>query len=284
MGSATDTGRRDEHGLPQGCDAIRTGQSREIASAIYTRLPLEIRDRVYAFCIQEGSYDNEVIIRRSLAHKQHAFSFLVREPLGPHSYVWVEDPITATLRAKHMSTAVAREMLETYYWTRVFKFSHRELDLLAPFLRTDVFGLGRLPVIYARRLHLQIRPFAHAARRMRAHDAAEQQKCHQAIAALAAISTPRTEVIVQFDLEQDLLDRAVSDPFPPEDERFLLKLMRDLIALKDRGLRIEIAFSGSWNGHSSTRIRSRSMCSPEECMMRMTKAAHAQHACFGGIS
>jgi len=271
-----DTGRYDEWGLLQGRAAG------EIASGIYTRLPLEIRNRVYTFCIQEGAYDNEVIIRRALTQQQHAFTLLVREPSGPHSYAWVEDPITSTIHGKHMSPAVAREMLEAYYWTRVFKFSHRELDLLGPFLGSDVFGLGRIPLAYARRLHIQIRPFAYAAKRMREHDATEQQKCHQAIAALAAIRTARTEVMVQFDLEQDLLNRPASEPFPPEDERFLLKLIRDLIALKDRGLRIEIAFSGTWSGHSSTRVRSRSMCSPEECMVRMTKAA--QPTCFGGVS
>lgn len=236
---------------------------------------------MYTFCIQEGAYDSEVIIRRSFT-RHHAFSLLVRESSGPHSYSWVEDPITSTITGEHMSPAIAREMLEAYYWTRVFKFSHRELDLLGPFLRSDMFGLGRIPMLYARRLHIQIRPFAYAARRLREHDPTEQQKCHQAIATLATLRTARTEVIVQFDLEQDLLDCAAYEPFSAEDEEFLLKLIRDLIALKDRGLRIEIAFSGTWNGHSSTRVRSRSICSPEECMVRMTKAA--QHVSFGGVS
>ncbi|KAH9874071.1 hypothetical protein IAQ61_004699 [Plenodomus lingam] len=253
------------------CSSPNRSDARALASKIYTRLPLELRNRVYTYCVQ-GPYDDEVIIRRSL-HSRNAFDFLVRESSGPHSYLWVEDPTASLISSERMTTATAREMLEAYYWTRVFKFSHRELDLLTAFLGTDVFGLGRLPVIYARRLHIQLRPFAHAQRSPK-HDAKEQAKCRQAISALAAIQNARTEVVVQFDLARHLLDGASSDEqFSAEDAAFLLLLVRDLIALKEKGLRVEILFSGTWNEHPSTRIRSMSICSPEECMVRVTKAA-----------
>lgn len=255
------------------CSSIKTPNSKAIAAEVYARLPLELRNRVYTYCVQ-GLYDNEVIIRRSV-HSRKAFDFLVRESSGPHLYMWVEDPTASYISAEHMTADTAREMLEAYYSTRVFKFSHRELDLLAPFLASDVFGLGRMPVLFARRLHIQLRPFA-AAHRPPKHNAIERQKCHQAIAALAAIRSARTEVVVQFDLAQDLPDN--DGNFSPEDAEFLLILVRGIIALKEKGLRIEIVFGGTWSEHPSARIRSRSVCSPEECMIRMTRAS--RHICL----
>ncbi|KAI8938589.1 hypothetical protein NX059_004465 [Plenodomus lindquistii] len=252
------------------CLSDEAPSPKAIASEIYTVLPLELRNRVYTFCMQ-GSYDNEVIIRRS-TNNGNAFDFLVREPLGPHAYVWVEDPTTSYIGAARKTADVAREMLEAYYWTRVFKFSHRELDLLETFLRCDLFGLGTIAMIYARRLHIQLRPFA-GAERSPEHDTVEQQRCHRAIVALAAIQSARTEVVVQFNLDQGFLGCADYTRFSPEDENILFQVISDLITLKERGLHIEIVFSGTWNEHPSTRIRSRSICSPEECMVRLTGAA-----------
>jgi hypothetical protein len=71
-----------------------------LASGIYTRLPRELRNRIYAFCAQ-GSYDNEVIIRRS-PRRTHPFAFFVRECNGHHSYQWVEDPMVAFLSSREL--------------------------------------------------------------------------------------------------------------------------------------------------------------------------------------
>ncbi|KAH7346927.1 hypothetical protein BKA66DRAFT_554678 [Pyrenochaeta sp. MPI-SDFR-AT-0127] len=216
----------------------------ELVSEMYLRLPRELRNRVYTFCVQ-GSYDNEVIVRRAMANKK-SFSLLIREATGAHSYQWLEDPIASYLNEKQVGLDVAREMLESYYWTKTFKFSHHELRLLGTFLETDKFGLGMIPANYVRRIRLQVQPFAIALLHGPETRDVEQQRCKKAMEALAAIHTARTEVDVEVDLAHDSLDDVNYKRSSDDAIHFLLKTVQDLNRSKDRGLHMKTTFNSTW--------------------------------------
>lgn len=243
-----------------------------MASEVYTRLPLEIRHLIYDFCI-EGSYDNEVIVRHS-PRSRATFALLIRQSSGSHSYQWVEDRIHSVVRAELLGLEVAREMLESYFWTRTFKFSHRELDLLETFLNTDNTGLGRVPAEYAGRLHIHIRPFACAEPRAPEARRLEEQKCCRAIEALGAIKTTRTEVVVQFDLDRDSMDDYDYERNSEATGALLLQLVQATNNLREKGLRIETRFSGFWDEKQKARTRGGSICSLESCVAEMKRSLH----------
>ncbi|KAE8834131.1 hypothetical protein P3342_013442 [Pyrenophora teres f. teres] len=208
----------------------------DISFDIYSRLPRELRNRIYTFCV-EGSYDNDVIVRQTAVDNTHRFAYLVREPCGQHSYQWVEDPMTACLKRETLGRDVAREMLESYYWTRTFKFAHHELCLLGPFLRTDGFGLGIIPAHYTRRLQIQIRPLDFAFL-LPAQRRSEEEQCFKAVGALAAIRTTRTDILVELDEAQGSLSDAEYKCFSSEAAKFTLRLRSVVEALKKQGLHI----------------------------------------------
>ena len=220
-------------------DHISTSVDRDdlgLASRVYSSLPRELRNRVYTFCVQ-GPYDNEVIIRRAAAVK-YSFAHLVREPVGPHSYQWVEDPVASYLENERIGLHVAREMLESYYWTRTFKFSHHNLDLLGTFLDTDRFGLGVTPTQYARRVQLQIQPFTCEAR---------QQKWLRAAEALSTLRSARLEIEVQIDLAHGAIDDSGFENVTDNVVRFLLEAVQTVNELKEKGLRVKITFCTTWD-------------------------------------
>lgn len=241
-----------------------------MASELYTHLPLELRNRIYSFCVQ-GSYDNEVFVRHSTS-RHAAFSLLIRQSFGPHSYQWVEDPMTSLIRAGTLGVDVAREMLEAYYWTRTFSFSHRELSLLHTFLETDTTGLGRTPAIYARRLHLHIQPFVCSEPRSPETRRLKEQECCSAIEALAAIKTTRTEVVVLFDMDRGSMDDVDYQRCSDATGQLLLRMVQATHVLREKGLRIETRFSGVWSEHQEVRTRGPSICSLESCMAEMEKS------------
>ncbi|KAF2850301.1 hypothetical protein T440DRAFT_425074, partial [Plenodomus tracheiphilus IPT5] len=240
-----------------------------LTSKLYTTLPLELRTRIYNYCLQ-GPSDNEVIVRRSFnnhnpkSNPNHPFTLLIRHPSPPSSYTWSSDPTLPHLlplltphNHQHPTSStpspslIAAELLESYYWTRVFKFSHRDLDLLPAFLSYNWATLGVLPCVYARRLCVQIHPFAvrmrvpesgagrdgHGAVRRREQER-EQGKCEDAIRSLAWIQSSRTEVVVQFELDREAADYSEYAELSTDDEEFLLRLVRELVKLKERGLRV----------------------------------------------
>ncbi|KAF1831173.1 hypothetical protein BDW02DRAFT_64098 [Decorospora gaudefroyi] len=221
----------------------RTPQASSLASNVYSRLPRELRNRIYTFCIQ-GPYDNEVIVRRTAYGSTHRFAHLIREPCGQHAYQWVEDPITSYLDVKRLGHEVAREMLECYYWLRTFKFAHHELCLLGPFLKSDNFGLGMLPAQYARRLQVQIRPldFTFLLGEQRLF---EEKRCCKAIETLAAIQTARTEVAIEIDLAQGSLDEADYDRFSSNAAQFMRRMARLIEELREKGMRIRVGKTGA---------------------------------------
>ncbi|KAI4648785.1 uncharacterized protein J4E79_009856 [Alternaria viburni] len=217
----------------------RTPRVEELASDIYTRLPRELRNRVYAFCVQ-GSYDNEVIVRRTATGNGRRFAHLIRQACGQHSYQWIEDPTAAYMSAEGLGSEVARELLECYYWTRTFKFAHHELFLLKPFLVTDGFGLGMIPAHYARRLHIQIRPldFAFLLPEKRLFE--ERRYC-KTIEGLTVIKTARTEVVIEVDLAQGSLGDGDYERFSYEVAQFMLRIRSVVETLQETGLRIHLA-------------------------------------------
>jgi hypothetical protein len=194
---------------------------------------------VYTFCVQ-GSYDNEVIVRRTASGNTQRFAHLIRQACGQHSYQWIEDPTATLLSTEGLGGDVARELLECYYWTRTFKFAHHELCLLKPFLETDGFGLGMVPAHYARRLHIQIQPldFAFLLPDKRL---IEEQRYYKTIEALAVITTARTEVMIEVDLAQGSLGDGDYERFSNEAAQFVLKIKSVVEALGEKGMRISLA-------------------------------------------
>lgn len=225
-----------------------TGQSlgashpRNVAVGLFARLPRELRNRIYAFCLQ-GAYDNEVIVRRAALGQPHRFAHLIRESCGQFSYQWVEDPVTACLGTRSLGYDVGREMLECYYWTRTFKFSHPELCLLGPFLQTDGFGFGMIPAHYARRLQIQIQPL-YLTFLLPEERALEEQQCCRAIETLSAIQTTRTEVAIEIDLSQGSLNDADYERFSDVAATFTAKVKKEVDNLKGAGLHITLAAVG----------------------------------------
>ena len=114
---------------------------------MYSCLPWELRDHIHTFCVQ-GSYDNEVVVRRAIGRET---ALLVRQSDGTYSYHWTEDTVLLHLGPDQVGIDVAREILDTYYRTRIFKFVHDELDAVQPFLDTEKFGLSMRPASHVRR-------------------------------------------------------------------------------------------------------------------------------------
>ncbi|KAF1938997.1 hypothetical protein EJ02DRAFT_353223, partial [Clathrospora elynae] len=221
-----------------------TSKTNALAFGIYTRLPRELRNRIYTFCVQ-GSYDNEVIVRRTTTAQRTTFSHLIREYCGLHAYQWIEDPVASYIDVKHVGFDVAREMLESYYWTRTLKFSHQELYLLGPFLGTDSFGLGAVPANYARRMQVLIQPFSYAVL-LPEERLLEEDNCCRAIGELALAHTAM-EVCLQIDLAQGSLDDADYESFLDGASHFMLQIVGVVESLKANGLRIRIKSSATWD-------------------------------------
>jgi hypothetical protein len=210
---------------------------------IFARLPRELRNRIYVFCLQ-GAYDNEVIVRRAALGQTYRFTHLIREPCGQYSYQWTEDPASACLSKKGWDFDLAREMLECYYWTRTFKFAHHELCLLRPFLQTDGFGFGMTPAVYARRLQIQIQPLLFAFL-LPDNRAFEEQQCCRAIEALQMIQTTRTEVVIEVDLAQASLNDTDYDQFLDAASKFTAEIRSMVDGLKKKGLRVTLGVVGA---------------------------------------
>lgn len=145
--------------------------------------------------------------------------------------------MTACLDGETLGGDVAREMLESYYWTRTFKFAHHELCLLGPFLRTDGFGLGIIPAHYARRLQIQIRPLDFAFL-LPTQRHLEEEQCCKAIKELAALRTTRTDILIELDVAQGSLSDADYKRFSNEAAQFTLRIRSVVDGLKKQGLHI----------------------------------------------
>jgi hypothetical protein len=248
-----------------------------LASGIYTRLPRELRNRIYAFCAQ-GSYDNEVIIRRS-PRRTHPFAFFVRECNGHHSYQWVEDPMVAFLSSRELGKDIAREMLESYYWTRTFKFAYRDLALLETFLLYDQMGVGITPASYARHLHLQIQPFPCAMLGVPETGMFEEEKCCRAIEALTVVQTVGTKVVIEIELAQGSMNDIVLERM--REDGALPQVLRTVNRVREMGLRIETIISGISDEGMGCQMRVESACSLRDYAANIRSALKQTHP--GGV-
>jgi hypothetical protein len=190
------------------------------------------------FCVR-GPYDNEVIVRRP-AVTTDALSLLVRERAGQHSYRWIEDPIQSILDVPALGTEVARELLEAYYWTRTFKFSHREKSLVERFLKTDRYGLGMIPADYVRHLHLSCRIG------IRGRDV-EDNETLRTIEGFGGLLTIRTEVDIDVDFSQDYRVESDMSETLAEVESTCARISGVVERLSSKGLRIRTSCGQSWH-------------------------------------
>jgi hypothetical protein len=213
-------------------------------SDLFLRLPRELRNHVYTFCVR-GLYDDEVIVRRS-TDAISSTSLLIREHAGQYSYRWIEDPIRAILNVPVLGVDVAREMLEAYYWTRTFKISHRELPLLGSFLKTDRHGLNMIPSIYIRRLQVQLQVGNYVRTHLLEDKGSKEEGALRAIEALGRDLTTRTEIAIDVILDGDLSDHYDGSRIACRHAEHILEILRIVGGLRERGFRIIISHNELW--------------------------------------
>ncbi|KAL6704395.1 hypothetical protein ACN47E_008247 [Coniothyrium glycines] len=239
-------------------------KSARLTLDMYSSLPREIRNRVYAYCTQ-GPFDNEVIVRRTNM-TSHQLNLLVRKRSNPQAYHWVEDPFTSLLDGRNVETSSALEMVEAYFWTRTFKFDERQLECLGMFLTSDLFQLQMIPAHYVRNLHIQIRPLLFAMLNRVDDRRQKQQKCCNALMALARVQTSHPKVAIIIDLAPGSIDPATYMRCIEDTDNFLSGIMRIIVKLKERGLRIELVVSTEWDESHGTALRIDPTDSIETCM------------------
>ncbi|KAH8732045.1 hypothetical protein GQ44DRAFT_642098 [Phaeosphaeriaceae sp. PMI808] len=211
---------------------------------LYSRLPRELRNIVYIFCVA-GDYDNEVIVRRG-GHAKGGIVHLVREYSGQHSYQWIEDPIISFMNTQNVGPEVTMEMLEVYYWSRTFKFSHHELPLIGPFLKIDTFGFGMKPACHMRRLHIQFQPECGAQSYQFRENVYGVQRCLEVIEILGATLTGRTEIVIDLNLAEGSQSDDDCSETSSEIYQNLLTVGLAISCLEEKGMRVKMMHSRSW--------------------------------------
>lgn len=234
----------------------------------YSSLPWELRHHVHIFCVQ-GSYDNEVVVRRGTESRPN---LLVRHSTGPHSYQWIKDSTLQRLGPDRVGVTAAREILQTYYRTRTFKFTHDELSTLEQFLEADTFDLSMRPADHVQRLHLQIQPFQYA--RLRKSDAMskEERTCREALESLQNLYSTRAAIEIHADLAQGFCDDEEYNELLEEAAGFIFRTIDLVRRLQKEGTRIELALEGRWDGKNGTIVSHGSSPSLNDCIMSMKVA------------
>lgn len=210
---------------------------------VYLNLPWELRHHINTLCVQ-GSYDNEVVVRQK---GKDQLSLLMRQPVDTHIYRWAEDPIFVQFSPERVGQAASREMLETYYGTRTFKFVHEELGCVAAFIEKCSCDLALNPTALLRRLHLQIQPFRYAQLRETELMRNEQEICCQALESLAALRHPRAAIGVHVDLAQGVSDEEEFEELLEYAAIFMFRVVEVVERLKMRGLNIKVTLESRWN-------------------------------------
>lgn len=219
---------------------------------MYSCLPREIRNRIYAFCVQ-GPLDNEVIVR-SVTPSRRRIALLLREKDDFQTYRWTEDPFASLLDVQSLGADCACELLEAYYWNRVFKFDSRQITCLGTFLESDLFGLRMRPAEYIRSLQLQIRPLLYATMECTTARQREQNKCCEALKMLAMMRNMRPSISLVIDLAAGSMDEARYRQCIDDSDHFLLALLNTLLELKAQSLRIDLTYTTTWNDSRGTTI------------------------------
>ncbi len=127
-----------------------------------------------------------------------------------------------------------------------------DLPLLDAFLHSDTHGWGVLPLHYARRVQLQIQPFA-CARINPSFETrtrwVEDEAWKAADEVLALIPKRRMQVEVLVDLARDsmLETETESDRYAEEVGMLLVEVVRVVKREKERGVRMKVVFSETWD-------------------------------------
>lgn len=258
--------------------ASTTDRDREpssLAFELFSSLPREIRNHIFAFCVQ-GPVDNEVVVRYADSSRTR-LALLLRERAEIQGFRWVEDPFTLSLDEWQGDPEGQKDLLEAYYWNRSFKFDERQIACLAKFLATDLFGLEMRPLDYVRSLQLHVRPFLFA---KLDHLVAEQQQL-QYIKALKALATMRTRprVSIVVDLALGLIDQVMYHQCVDAIDRFLLEILKVVVELKKQGLRIELSYNTNWNDTGGVAIQIESLCSIEDCKVALQPVRKSHQFC-----
>jgi hypothetical protein len=132
-------------------DKVAKPTIKQLAHKLNHCLPRELRNCVYKYCL-EYPHDHDVVVRR--AAEGNDLKLFIREHIYQRHYGWMEDPIGSSASAQNLGLDTAKEILQSYYWSRNFKFSGRALFLLVSFLKTDMFGLGIIPTHRVTSSHL----------------------------------------------------------------------------------------------------------------------------------
>ena len=235
---------------------------------MYSYLPWELRHHIHTFCVQ-GSYDNEVVVRHTTGSKP---ALLVRRPIGTHSYQWIEDPILQKLGPERIGMDAAKEILDTYYSTRTFKFVHEELGLVQPFLEHDVFGLAIRPANHLRRLHLQIQPFKYAQLRELKLKEEEEMKWRRALESLTVLQVSKTTIDIHVDLTQGFADDEECEELLDEAAAFVFRTIELSDTLRMSGLNLALILQGRWDGRDGLKLCSSSVSSLDDCITKMKVA------------
>jgi hypothetical protein len=148
---------------------------------------------------------------------------------------------------KTLGSEVSKELLESYYEIRTFKFSHREVPLLASFLKVDMFGLGMLPAFYARRIHIQLQHNIGSQPEFVEENPLEEERRLQALEAFGAALTIRTEVTIDVDLYDGSRGEAFSWIMPETINDDLVQVVEIVRRLRQRGLRVKMSRSRAWD-------------------------------------
>jgi len=232
---------------------------------MYLNLPWELRHRINAFCVQ-GYYDNEVIVRRG-SNRQP--TLLVREPVDTHSYRWVEDPIFLQFSPERIGLVASREMLETYYRTRTFKFVHEELGCVAPFIEKRNSDPSSCPTLYLRRLHLQIQPLKYAQIREPEAMRSEQDIYCQALGSLVALRNPRIVIDLHVNLAEGDVDEEELEELLSSAAMLLFRIIGLVEVLKTRGLNVRLTLQGRWDEKNGVELCNTTTTSFDDCLTKL---------------
>jgi hypothetical protein len=114
-------------------------------------------------------------------------------------------------------------------------------------LQNDQFRVGVTPASYARRLKLRIQPFVWAQLRSLEARKSEEESCIRTIETLGAILTTRTEVTIDVDMAEELKDDSRCSGSIDRAQRTLRKILQIVDRLKERGLRVDMVYSRTWD-------------------------------------
>ncbi|KAJ4984865.1 hypothetical protein SVAN01_09649 [Stagonosporopsis vannaccii] len=245
----------------------RVSKSKKKHSVTRTHLdlPWELRNRIHTFCVQ-GSYDNEVVVRRGSNAQP---MLLVRQPVDAHSYRWSEDPVFLQFSSENVGLLASREILETYYRTRVFKFVHEELGCVAPFIEKCSSDLSSRPTTHLRQLHLQIHPLKYTQLHEPESMRSEQEVYCQALKSLVALRHPRTVIGVYLNLAEGITEEQDVKKSFDSAAKVISHVIGLIELLRTKGLNIRLTLEGRWDGKDGVELYSTSVASLDDWSTRI---------------